>query len=252
MKKLLCVLLAIALLCACGCQKGAGAISLDEDYVNLAESLPGMTEAEIHEALGQPSSFLSGFRGDVYRVPEDKLLILYYDEDLKVKHVKLSVPVDAGNVIRVAYTEDLRLADSCLNAQIIADTLHLSSVLHLPVFRFDSAADLAAFLDGYGDVLGIDEGHDGALSLRDAAAAYDDAFFKENCLLAAYMTAGSGSFRYGAEVVYDGAGSVCVYVNKMNDPQVYTDDMAGWLVLAPQKKPDLRKCETYDALYGGE
>ena len=65
MKKLLCVLLAIALLCACGCQKGAGAISLDEDYVNLAESLPGMTEAEIHEALGQPSSFLSGFRGDV-------------------------------------------------------------------------------------------------------------------------------------------------------------------------------------------
>ena len=246
MKKLLCVLLTIALLCACGCRKGAGEISLDEDYVNLSESLPGMTEAEVHEALGQPSSFLSGFRGDVYRVPEDRLLILYYGEDLKVEHVQLSVPVDAGNVIRVAYTEDLRLAGGCRNAQVIADTLHL------PVFRFDSVAELAAFLDGYEDVLGIDEGHDGALSLRDAAAAYDDAFFKENCLLAAYMTAGSGSFRYGAKVIYDGADSVCVYVNKTNDPQVYTDDMAGWLVLAPQKKSDLRKCESYDALYGGE
>ena len=252
MKKLFCVFLAMALLCACGCQKGAGVISLDEDYVNLSESLPGMTEAEVHEAYGQPSSFLSGFRGDVYRVPEDRLLILYYDEDLKVEHVKLSVPVDEENMIRVAYTEDLRLADGCLNTQVIAETLHLSSVLHLPVFRFDSAADLAAFLDGYGDVLGVDEGHDGAPSLREAAAAYDDAFFKENCLLAAYMTAGSGSFRYGAEVVYDGADFVCVYVNKTNDPAVYTDDLAGWLVLAPQKKSDLRKCGTYDALYGGE
>ena len=218
----------------------------------LAVSSRNCSEAEVHEAYGQPSSFLSGFRGDVYRVPEDRLLILYYDEDLKVEHVKLSVPVDEENMIRVAYTEDLRLADGCLNTQVIAETLHLSSVLHLPVFRFDSAADLAAFLDGYGDVLGVDEGHDGAPSLREAAAAYDDAFFKENCLLAAYMTAGSGSFRYGAEVVYDGADSVCVYVNKTNDPQVYTDDMAGWLVLAPQKKSDLRKCGTYDALYGGE
>ena len=108
MKKLFCVFLAMALLCACGCQKGAGVISLDEDYVNLSESLLGMTEAKVHEAYGQPSSFLSGFRGDVYRVPGDRLLILYYDKDLKVEHVKLSVPVDAGNVIRVAYTEDLR------------------------------------------------------------------------------------------------------------------------------------------------
>ena len=252
MKKLLCVFLAIALLCACGCQKGAGNIGLDEDYVNLAGSLPGMTEAEIHEALGQPSSFLSGFRGDVYRVPDNRLLILYYGEDLKVGHVKLGEPVDDGNVIRVAYTEDLRLADGCLNAQVIADTLHLSSVLHLPVFRFDSAADLAAFLDKYADVLGVDVGEGETPSLREAAAAFDDGFFRENCLLAAYMTAGSGSFRYGAEVVYDGADSVCVYVNKTNDPQVYTADMAGWLVLAPQKKSDLRKCETYDALYGGE
>ena len=52
MKKLFCVFLAMALLCACGCQKGAGVISLDEDYVNLSESLPGMRTGTETERTG--------------------------------------------------------------------------------------------------------------------------------------------------------------------------------------------------------
>lgn len=251
-KKVLCAVLALALLCACGCTKIEKPVSLDGDYIEICESVLGKTEEEIHEAYGQPSSFLSGFRGDIYRTPDNRLLILYYgNDDLTVRQVKLSEPVDDANVIRVSYTEDLRLADGCLNAQTIAETLHLSSVLHLPVFRFDSAEELVQFMDSYGDVLSVDEGHDCAPSLRDAASAYDEDFFKENCLLAAYMTAGSGSFRYGAEVVHTDAGEVCVYVNRTNDPKVYTDDMAGWMILAPQKRSELRKCEIYDALYGG-
>ena len=250
-KKILCVILALVLLCACGCQKKPGEASLDGDYIDLYLKVMGMSEAEIHEAYGPPSSFLSGFRGDIYSLPEDRLVIFYYDEDLLVRHVKRSGPVGSENLIRVSYTEDLRAADGCRNAQIIAQTMHLSSVLHLPVFRFDSAAELSRFMDRYGDALNPDAGYGGAPSLRDAAAAYDDGFFKENCLLAAYMTAGSGSFRYGAKLVQTDAGEICIYVKRTNDPQVYTDDMAGWMILVPQKKTDLRQCESYDALYEG-
>ena len=91
MKKVLCVILALALLCACGCEKKA-APSLDMEYIDLAVSLPGLTEEEVHEALGQPHSFLSGFRGDVYRLAEDgTLLIVYYGyDDLIVEHVKVT------------------------------------------------------------------------------------------------------------------------------------------------------------------
>ena len=257
-KSAICLVLILAVLCLCGCGKKAEGSPFD-DIGKLSAKLQRMTEAEVWEYLGQPSSFLSGFRGDVYKVSEDRLAIVYYNMDgdadmgnIKAKHLKIVDSGGTGTACWAGYGDEMRIIDGSLNAQVIRETMHLSSVLHLPVYRFDSKADIGKFMDEYGDILSFDEGHDEAPSFRSAVAAYDDGFFKEHCLLCVYKAAGSGSFRYRAGEVHNDVDSLCVYVEQVNDPESYTDDMAGWLILVERSKAELKDCREYDALYDSD
>jgi len=149
------------------------------------------------------------------------------------------------------YSDDSRIRDDCLNAKIISQTMALSSVLHLPVFKFESRADVEQFMREYADVFHFDDGRDEIPSFREAVAAYSDAFFAEHSVVCVYMAAGSGSFRYGVRDIQIGDSSLCVHVEQINNPEVYTTEMAGWFILAELSKKDIRSCEDFDALYAG-
>ncbi len=138
------------------------------------------------------------------------------------------------------------LYSGCLNGE----TMIVSSVQHLPVFRLSSPAELESFEDAYRDTLTRDRGHDEAPSFREAAAGYDEAFFADHSLMLAYVSAASGSYRYA---LYDAAcegGTFCMYVTRTNDPETYTSDMAGWLVLAEVPDSALEGCGSFDAQMG--
>ncbi|MBR4703725.1 MAG: hypothetical protein IKO91_07755 [Oscillospiraceae bacterium] len=145
----------------------------------------------------------------------------------------------AENDLSAVYT-------GCLNG----GTMAISSVHHIPVFRLDTLAELDAFKADFREVLTLDRGHDEAPSFLEAVVEYDEAFFADHSLVLAYVASGSGSFRYGLYDVACDGDSFCMYVEQTNDPETYTSDMAGWLVLVEAPDEALEGCESFDAQLG--
>ena len=136
------------------------------------------------------------------------------------------------NVLWTGYSDSAALYTNCLNTGLLV----ISSVRHLPVFLIESSAQLEEFMKKYGESFGEYYGQDDTQAFRNAVKDYDEGFFKEKSLVLAYITAGSGSFRYGVKSVEVTDTSVCVYVEQTNNPEVYTMDMAGWMAVAELDK----------------
>ena len=154
-------------------------------------------------------------------------------------------------VAYVGWTDFMNVLPSCDNGTVISETLMLSSVRHLPVFRVGSAAELEELKESLGMFLQFDLGYDEAPSFNEITANCDDAFFAEKSLVFAWVESGSGSFRFGLTGVERADGTFRIYADKINDPEVGTDDMAGWFVGAEVPKAALEGCTELDALYGG-
>lgn len=128
-----------------------------------------------------------------------------------------------------------------------ADKMHISSVQHLPIYKLDTKQDLENFKLSLGDVLSVDQGYDEIPSFNDATAKYDDAFFETDTLLVVYVPANSGSLRFGVSDVYCDGEYVCVHVKQTNNPEVVTDDMAGWFITVAIQDSMIRNCKSFDA-----
>ena len=104
---------------------------------------------------------------------------------------------DKPVVTKVSYanwTEDSKIF-SCMNPE----KLTISSVRHLPVYKLDTKEDLDQFKEKYRDVLTFDQWYDEVPSFNEATAGYDDIFFAEHTVVLAYVTANSGSLRFGMQ-----------------------------------------------------
>ena len=151
----------------------------------------------------------------------------------------------------VGWTDFMNVLPSCDNGTIINETIMLSSVRHLPVFCVGRAAELEELKASLGMFLQFDLGYDEAPSFNDITEHCDDAFFTEKSLVFAWVESGSGSFRFGLTGVERADGVFRIYADKINDPEVGTDDMAGWFVGVEVPKAALEGCAELDALYGG-
>ena len=102
-----------------------------------------------------------------------------------------------------------------------------------PLFarRIGSAAELARFCDEQKPLLAAGG------EAEQALADYDAAFFADRTLLAVYIGAGSGSYRFGLDRLSLDGGTLHLYVKRTapqetNGTYSLTADMAGWLLLA--------------------
>lgn len=136
-----------------------------------------------------------------------------------------------------------RILSECLNAE----WMYMSSVQHWPLFRFETAQELQDFKTAFADTLTFDRGYDEIPSFDTYAAEYDDAFFSANTLLLSYVTASSGSYRFGVADVSVREDTLCVYIRQLNHPQVCTADVQGWFVLVEVRKADIENCKHFDA-----
>ena len=150
----------------------------------------------------------------------------------------------------VGWTEFTDVLPYCLNGEIISKTMMLSSVLHLPVFAIGTADELEGFRAGVGQVLQLDGGYDEAPSFNELAEGWDEDFFSDKALVFAWIESGSGSYRYGFTGAERADGVFRIYADRINDPEVGTDDMAGWLVGIEVPKAALADCTEFDAMYG--
>ena len=102
-----------------------------------------------------------------------------------------------------------------------------------PLFarRIGSVAELARFCDEQKPLLAAGG------EAEQALAYYDAAFFADRTLLAVYIGAGSGSYRFGLDRLSLDGGTLHMYVKRTapqetNGTYSLTADMAGWLLLA--------------------
>ena len=131
----------------------------------------------------------------------------------------------------------------CLNGE----TMVISSVLHLPVYKLDTMEDLKQFQEKYRDVLTFDQGYNEVPSFNEVTEKYDDSFFADHTVILAYVEANSGSYRFGIQEVVFGDSWLCLNVVQTNHPEVGTDDMAGWLVMAEVLDADIADITLFDA-----
>lgn len=126
------------------------------------------------------------------------------------------------------------------------DKLAISSVRHLPIYRFDTLKDLEQF-QLFDDRFTFDSGYDEIPSFNDTVAKYDDAFFGENSLMLVYVSANSGSYRYGVNSIFCDGTSFCIHVEQTNNPESVTMDMAGWFITVAVPDSMVENCTEFDA-----
>ena len=123
----------------------------------------------------------------------------------------------------------------------------ISSVLHLPIYKFDTLADLNQFKQNVSDILSVDVAHDEMPSFNDTTANYDESFFESNTLLLVYVSSGSGTYRYGVKSIFCENDSFCIQIKPLNNPEVVTMDMAGWFVTVAVSDRVIEDCAEFDA-----
>ncbi len=141
------------------------------------------------------------------------------------------------------WSEDDKIHTSCLNFE----QMSLNSVKHFPIFKIDTLKDLQDFKTNYGDVLSMTQGYDEMPSFEDITNEYDEKFFDGNSLFVVYVTASSGSYRFDVDNVYCDDESFRVHIKQTNNPEIYTEDMAGWFITVAVENEIVSTCRFFDA-----
>ncbi len=142
------------------------------------------------------------------------------------------------------WTSDSRVVTGCLNLK----KMMISAVQHLPVYKLDTREELDRFMSAFRDVFTFDQGYDEVPSFHSLAAEYNESFFDRHSLVIAYVTAASGSFRFVIRDITRHDAAFCLNVMQINQPESYTDDMAGWFMIAEVPDGDLADCSEFDAV----
>ena len=164
--------------------------------------------------------------------------------DAKLPEAPIEITTNVETAVAYAnWTDDPAISTDALNA----DKMNISDEKHLPVFKMETKQELEQFKTNYGEILSMNQSYGDIPSLEEVTSKYDEAFFEENVLLIVYVDANSGSLRFDVSSVYSDNESVCVHVKQTNNPEVVTDDMAGWFITVAIQKSTIRDRKSFDA-----
>ena len=122
-------------------------------------------------------------------------------------------------------------------AALNADKLAVTSVQHLPVFRFETAEELEEFKERFGDYFAMEHSLGELIpSFADITSKMDETYFESRTVFVVYVPSGSGSYRFGVDSVYRDSEALCIHIKETGNPEVYTCDMAGWFVVVSLEK----------------
>ena len=280
MKKLIAIILALTcIICLAACDNKSGGPDFDKpndlhqfdatileihDNYFLVEPGAGMDELKsadkIEVSTQNADKSVEWKVGDLVLITYDGVILETYPARLnqvyKVEKGTLKftedetqpggTPADETFDITVSYANWGELNEIYSKALNI-DKMAISSVRHLPIYKFDTLAELEQFKNDVKYVLSIDQSYDEAPSFNDATSKYGDDFFADNTLMLVYVEASSGSFRYGVNSVYHADGNFCIHIEQTNNPEIGTDDMAGWFITVAVPDSMVADCTTFDA-----
>lgn len=133
------------------------------------------------------------------------------------------------------------------NNALNASKLNNSNPWNLPIYKFDTLADLEKFKSDFGGENGFNYGWDEVPSLNDVTKNYDEYFFERYTLMLVCIEANSGSYRFGFNDVTIDGNYFCIHIEQTNNPQVLTDDMASWFITVAIPDSMIENCTEFDA-----
>lgn len=96
------------------------------------------------------------------------------------------------------WTDDSKIYATALNTE----TMISSSVQHLPIYKFDTVAELNSFKTSFSGILTMDSGLDEAPSFDYITTAYNDRYFSEKSVILTYIPSNSSFYRFDVSDVY--------------------------------------------------
>lgn len=141
------------------------------------------------------------------------------------------------------YGEESLLWNRALNRSKAA----VSNIQHLPILRFDSTAELAAFKAEISETFSTQHGYDEVPSFDAVTAGMDEDFFAGNSLLLTYVWAGSCTWRYDVGRIDMDNTCLTVHVQRTDHFEVGDCAMAGWFITLTAPKEMLNGITAYDA-----
>ncbi len=122
---------------------------------------------------------------------------------------------------------------------------------HMPVFKFDSLAELVAFRDEYSAKINFDEPFDECPSFNTYISKFTDDYFRNNSLLLIIATEPSCSFRHQVGGVVVNGRQLKVTVNTIT-VSPFAEAMGCWAVPVQLSKNVTDACDSFDAVKGVE
>lgn len=119
------------------------------------------------------------------------------------------------------------------SAALNADQMTISSVVHFPIYKFDTLEELTQFKDSLENPERLSISlykYDGIPSFNEATEQYDETFFSENALLLVYVGASSGTYRFAVDAITGDGTGLCVYIAETTHAEIVTDDTSGWFI----------------------
>lgn len=130
-----------------------------------------------------------------------------------------------------------RLDEAALNSDKLEDRNHL------PMVKFESVEDLTQFKEAHSSY--VSSQYDEISSFAEETAEMDEAYFDTYTVFA--VEASSGSYRFGVRDVAIDGNALCVHIQQTNDPELVTDDLAGWIMIISVPREDAADCTEFDA-----
>lgn len=156
------------------------------------------------------------------------------------------IPIDEAFNIAVSYanwTEDSEIYFGSLNKE----KMSISSVQHLPVYKFNTLEELEQFKISFGEVLTMDSGYDEIPAFDDITANYDETFFAENTLMLVYIGANNCTYRYWVNSIFCNGTSFCIHVEETTGAEEVDTAMAGWFLTVAVPDSMVENCTEFDA-----
>lgn len=127
------------------------------------------------------------------------------------------------------------------------EKMAISSVQHLPIYRFDTLNDLEQFKQTFGDTFTMDGSWDEVPSFNNATAKYDSDFFEDNSLMLVCVSANNSARRFKAHSISYDEKSFCVHIVETTNAETIDEAMAGWFVTVAVSDDLIMNCTEFDA-----
>lgn len=231
------------------------AICDEDEYVYLLKWLDADNNEIKSVAITEENGQQIGYKGYYYNVGADLCIDIELIGNEVVKILSSSLITDVVPASpETEYKDDVVLsyanwteASEIYFGALNKDKMAISSVQHLPIYKFDTLNDLEQFKQTFGNTFTMDSSWDEVPSFNDATAKYDSAFFEENSLILIYVSANNSTHRFNVHnVIYDDT-SFCVHIEETTKAVAVDEAMAGWFVTISVSDELIKDCMIFDA-----